>query len=329
MSFFKNVYNYIHSLSRGEEVLSDRRKFTYIFSSFAFIHLFSVVIFSILKNPLFVTFNVLAIFLYLGLISLAKKKHYLMVSMIAEIEVLVSVSLISFTYGTIIGYSFYLFAMIPTIFYITSTVKEMKHPTVYCLVFSFITLLCFFTILVSEPFFSISETLTNRPILTLVVRLFNAGMTFFFCIAFSLLFVWEMKSNTSQLQRRNQQLVEVSRKDPLTKLANRRSMMENADSISSQLRDTDFVCRWGGEEILIVIDGRLQTATAIAERMRSNIENTTVMHEGQRVNVTMTFGVAQAETTYRIEDLIQLADTRLYYGKEHGRNQVVNQDMKD
>ena len=150
MSFFKNVYNYIHSLSRGEEVLSDRRKFTYIFSSFAFIHLFSVVIFSILKNPLFVTFNVLAIFLYLGLISLAKKKHYLMVSMIAEIEVLVSVSLISFTYGTIIGYSFYLFAMIPTIFYITSTVKEMKHPTVYCLVFSFITLLCFFTILVSD-----------------------------------------------------------------------------------------------------------------------------------------------------------------------------------
>ena len=86
---------------------------------------------------------------------------------------------------------------------------------------------------------------------------------------------------------------------------------------------------WGGEEILIVIDGRLQTATAIAERMRSNISNTVVMHEGQQVQVTMTFGVAQAEKNYRIEDLIQLADTRLYYGKEHGRNQVVSQDLKD
>ena len=373
LTFFKNVYSYIKLLSRGEEVLSDRRKFTYIFFSFAFIHLFSVVVFSILRNPLFVTFNVLAIFLYLGLISLAKKKHYLLISMIAEIEVLAAVTLISFTYGSMIGYSFYLFAMIPTIFYITSTVKEMKHPTVYCLVFSFITLLCFFTIMISEPFFSISQVLSDRPILTLVIRLFNAGMTFFFCIAFSLLFVWEMKSNTSQLQRRNQQLVEVSRKDPLTKLANRRSMMEKlnlsmhylktenhpfsvilcdidhfkkvndvyghdcgdkvlvtvADSITSQLRDSDFVCRWGGEEILIVIDGRLQTATAIAERMRSNIADTVVMHEGQQVKVTMTFGVAQAETTYRIEDLIQLADTRLYYGKEHGRNQVVNQDIKD
>ena len=68
LSFFKNVYSYIKLLSRGEEVLSDRRKFTYIFFSFAFIHLFSVVVFSILRNPLFVTFNVLAIFLYLGLI---------------------------------------------------------------------------------------------------------------------------------------------------------------------------------------------------------------------------------------------------------------------
>ena len=182
-----------------------------------------------------------------------------------------------------------------------------------------------------------------------------------------------MKSNNSQLLRRNQQLVEVARKDPLTKLANRRSMMERlnlsmqslksdnhpfsvilcdidhfkkvndvyghdcgdkvlvtvANMITSQLRDTDFVCRWGGEEILIVIDGRLQTAAAIAERMRGNIEATEVMHEGQAVKVTMTFGVAQAELSYRIEDLIQLADTRLYYGKEHGRNQVVSQDMKE
>lgn len=373
LKFFKGMYTYIRSLSRGEEVLSDRRKFTYIFFAFAFVHTVSAVFFGILHNSLLLTFNILAVLLYFGLISLAQKKHYLMVSLIAEIEVLAAVTLISFTYGSMLGYSLYCFAMIPTIFYITSTVKEMKHPTVYCYVFSFATLLVFFTIIVSEPFFTIPDVLTARPIFTLVVRLFNAVIAFFFTITFSLLFVWDMKSNTSQLQRRNQQLVEVARKDPLTKLANRRSMMERlnlamqslksdnhpfsvilcdidhfkkvndvyghdcgdkvlvtvANMITSQLRDTDFVCRWGGEEILIVIDGRLQTAAAIAERMRGNIEATTVVHEGQHVKVTMTFGVAQAELSYRIEDLIQLADTRLYYGKEHGRNQVVSADNKD
>jgi diguanylate cyclase (GGDEF) domain len=373
INFIRGIYRAIKNLSSGEEILSDRRKFNYICISFAIIHIASLVFFAILGNKLLITFHVLAIILYFGLYSLAKKKHYFIVSIIAEIEVLAAVTLISFSYGSMLGYSMYCFAMIPTIFYITSTVKDMKHNTVYCYVFTFMTMLTYFTIVVSEPFFTISEDLSARPVLTLVIRLFNAAVTFLFCVAFSLLFVWEMKSNTSQLQRRNQQLVEVSRKDPLTKLANRRSMMEKlnlsmhylqlenhpfsvilcdidhfkkvndvyghdcgdkvlvtvADTISSQLRDTDFVCRWGGEEILIVIDGRLQTATAIAERMRSNISNTVVMHEGQQVHVTMTFGVAQAEKNYRIEDLIQLADTRLYYGKEHGRNQVVSQDIKD
>ena len=373
LNFFAGIYTYIHNLSTGEEVLSDRRKFAYIFWAFAIIHVASAVFFVLLGNSKLVVMNVLAIFLYFGLLSLARKKLYLLVSLIAEIEVLFAVTLISFTYGSMLGYSLYCFAMIPTIFYITSTVKEMKHPMVYCFVFSFISMLTFFTIIISEPFFTIPETLTDRPVLTLVIRLFNAAVTFLFCIVFSLLFSWEMKSNNSQLLRRNQQLVEVARKDPLTKLANRRSMMERlnlsmhqlqsenhpfsvilcdidhfkkvndvyghdcgdkvlvtvANMIMSQLRETDFVCRWGGEEILIVIDGRLQTAAAIAERMRGNIEATEVMHEGQKVKVTMTFGVAQAEKNYRIEDLIQLADTRLYYGKEHGRNQVVSVDKKD
>ena len=165
LKFFNGIFTYIHNLSTGDEVLSDRRKFTYIFWSFALIHVASAVFFVLLGNTKFVVINVLAIFLYFGLLSLAKKKHYLMVSLIAEIEVLVAIALISFSYGSMLGYSLYCFAMIPTIFYITSTVKEMKHPTVYCFVFSFISMLTFFTIIVSEPFFTIPQILTDRPVL--------------------------------------------------------------------------------------------------------------------------------------------------------------------
>ena len=371
--FVKNFITYIQNLSKGEEVLSDRRKFTWMFIGFIVIHIASTVFFSILQNQLLVAFHVIAILIYVGLISLAQKKHFFACSLICAVESLIAVMLVSFTYGSLLGYSLYCFAMVPTIFYITSSVKSLKYPIVTRYSFTFLTMLCFFTVIVSEPFFEIAQDLSARPILILVIRLFNALFTFLFCVVYSTLFVWETKSNTTQLQKRNQQLVEVARKDPLTKLANRRSMMERlnlsmhhlqkdahpfsvilcdidhfkrvndeyghdcgdkvlvtvADSISSQLRDTDFVCRWGGEEILIVIDGRLQTATAIAERMRSNIENMEVIFEGRPVKVTMTFGVAQAELTYRIEDLIQLADNRLYYGKEHGRNQVVSSDIKD
>ena len=41
------------------------------------------------------------------------------------------------------------------------------------------------------------------------------------------------------------------------------------------------------------------------------------------IKVTMTFGVAQANESFRIEDFIQQADNRLYYGKTHGKCQVV------
>ena len=135
LNFIKGIYRSIKNLSSGEEILSDRRKFSYICVSFAIIHIVSLVFFAILKNELLVAFHVLAIILYFGLLSLAKKKHYFIVSLIAEIEVLAAVSLISFSYGSMLGYSMYCFAMVPTIFYITSTVKDMKHNTVYCYIF--------------------------------------------------------------------------------------------------------------------------------------------------------------------------------------------------
>ena len=96
-----------------------------------------------------------------------------------------------------------------------------------------------------------------------------------------------------------------------------------ADTISSQMRDGDFVCRWGGEEILILVNGNIEAAKSLGERILNKICSSEVIHEGNSVKVTMTFGVAQANESFRIEDFIQQADNRLYYGKTHGKCQVV------
>ena len=96
-----------------------------------------------------------------------------------------------------------------------------------------------------------------------------------------------------------------------------------ADTISSQMRDGDFVCRWGGEEILILVNGNIEAAKSLAERILAKICQNVVTHENKNIKVTMTFGVAQANESFRIEDFIQQADNRLYYGKTHGKCQVV------
>ncbi len=96
-----------------------------------------------------------------------------------------------------------------------------------------------------------------------------------------------------------------------------------ASTILGSVRDEDSVCRWGGEEILILISDPLETASLAAERIRSRIESNVVTFGGQDIRVTMTFGVAESIPGYRIEHLIQQADDKLYYGKKHGKNQVV------
>ena len=96
-----------------------------------------------------------------------------------------------------------------------------------------------------------------------------------------------------------------------------------ANTIQNTVRSNDAVCRWGGEEILILVDDDLDSASLAAERIRKSIEQMEVAFEGKKIKVTMTFGIAESIPGYKIEHLIQQADDKLYYGKKHGKNQVV------
>ncbi len=94
--------------------------------------------------------------------------------------------------------------------------------------------------------------------------------------------------------------------------------------ISGSLRDNDYVCRWGGEEILILINDPVETAIMAAERIRKSIENTTVVSDNQQIKITMTFGISESIPGFKIESLIQQADEKLYEGKKSGKNCVVS-----
>ncbi len=96
-----------------------------------------------------------------------------------------------------------------------------------------------------------------------------------------------------------------------------------ADIISQNMRSGDVVCRWGGEEILILIHDPLETATNAAERLRQMIAEKVTYYEGQPLRVTMTFGIAESIPGYKIENLVQQADDKLYIGKKNGKNIVV------
>lgn len=90
------------------------------------------------------------------------------------------------------------------------------------------------------------------------------------------------------------------------------------------VRSVDVLCRWGGEEFLILLpETDVFSARIIADRLRIAVESELFNYEENTFKLTMTFGVASLSKELTIKELIKLADQALYKGKALGRNIVV------
>ena len=94
--------------------------------------------------------------------------------------------------------------------------------------------------------------------------------------------------------------------------------------LSSIPEEEGFSARWGGEEFVIVYKGKLPEAVKKLELIADKIRNTTVEYEKYKVNITMTFGIAEYIAPRNVDILISNADNLLYKGKESGRNKIVD-----
>ena len=102
-------------------------------------------------------------------------------------------------------------------------------------------------------------------------------------------------------------------------------LMQVAKTISENASEGCRVCRWGGEEILIFIPENETVTYEVAEKIRQSIEQIRVPFSADYVSVTMTFGIAEYSPGLPFNKLVSIADNRLYYGKRHGKNQVVSE----
>ena len=94
-----------------------------------------------------------------------------------------------------------------------------------------------------------------------------------------------------------------------------------ADLVSKLIRKTDVLCRWGGEEFLVLLPGaHLEEATIVAEKIRREVESLRV--KGVK-KITSSFGVTQCQKEDTEDSLFKRVDNSLYLAKLTGRNKVV------
>ena len=99
-----------------------------------------------------------------------------------------------------------------------------------------------------------------------------------------------------------------------------------ANALAANLRPTDLVARFGGEEFVIIFpDTSLDQARIAAERVRAAVatEDLTMPDGTELPHVTISMGVSQFELGQSVPDFLKVADLAMYRAKQAGRNRVM------
>ena len=315
-------------------------------------------------TPMFIfnIFSVLT-YLFCFWLMRGEREHYLAIYFIAYIEIILHSFAASICIGWQFGFAQYIIAIVPVGFYICYTLEIKRYRfTIATLsaVFSAVAFLaCKFLSFFGEP-----VVILDNIALELVLYVFNSLCAFTFLILFSLIFIFEIKLSSNQLKHQNAILDKLASTDPLTGLYNRRSMdiflsqavetesnfalimcdiddfkkvndtyghdlgdvvLKGVASITSeQVREQGYVCRWGGEEILILLNNASEENTfRIAENIRRNVSNRLFDLNEKWVHCSLTLGIAFHHTNEAVEETITRADYKLYRGKRSGKNVVI------
>lgn len=102
-------------------------------------------------------------------------------------------------------------------------------------------------------------------------------------------------------------------------------LAEISKIIKFSLRKTDYVTRYGGEEIILILPDTDSEQTLIPiERIRKKIENKDFEYKGKTVKVTISCGIADVSgEVHSPEELLLRADKSLYESKKSGRNRTT------
>lgn len=117
--------------------------------------------------------------------------------------------------------------------------------------------------------------------------------------------------------------------DQMGHLAGDAALVNVAKVMAAGVRKTDRVCRFGGEEIVIILPNTpINGAIGVAERLRSAIESSPTLFNDLEIKITASLGVSSFNpnippaTQNIVGSLIETADKSMYAAKRAGKNCV-------
>lgn len=96
-----------------------------------------------------------------------------------------------------------------------------------------------------------------------------------------------------------------------------------ANKLRDNLRQSDILCRWGGEEFIILLkDSSPEQARLLAEKIRQQTEHASFSYKDASLHITTSIGLAELHPDDSLNELLARADRALYRAKKTGRNRT-------
>jgi len=106
-------------------------------------------------------------------------------------------------------------------------------------------------------------------------------------------------------------------------LAGDQVLHDFAQQLRGTLRQSDILCRWGGEEFILLLKNTdRQAAHDLAEKLRQHCAEQRHEVEGQSLQVTVSLGLSQWHAGESLHALLGRTDRALYRAKQAGRDRV-------
>ena len=345
----------------GELPITDKIKYSFTIYSLAAVHTFFLFFFLYIRIPSMAVYSLFSTLTYLYCRRLLRKEAYPLIYYISCGEIILNTIFTTWTIGWESGFSLFLLALVAAGFYVSYTFPRHKIISPFvCGILSAVAYFgCYFMGRSTPPL----HTFPDRRVFH-VLYTFNSLCTFAFITIFSILFMIDVRASFSKLFEENKMLGQIAGIDALTRLYNRWSMARFlsdafqaerpfclvmcdiddfkkindtyghecgdevlkhiARMIQSFVPEGSYVCRWGGEELLLLLNEYTSDeAAALADKIRSTIAGTDTDFQDSRIHHTITMGVAHHHKNQTVESTIARADMKLYIGKRNGKNVVI------
>lgn len=322
------------------------------------IHACLLLFFAVMQVWIMACVNVVSVCIYGVMLHVSKRNSYLFL-LVTYSEILLHMILAILCVGWDFGFQLYCFALIPVIFYSDYQGKSTRAKTCHPIMVSIMMIFVFLALRVYTCYIGTPYNVGNTAVI-MIGNMMNAVFVFIFLISYM--------ANYERLTIHTQHVASKDELTGLNNRHKMRDIMQvvmeqqgNQKNLAFSILDIDnfkkindtyghsagdivlqavakkigslegdniHVCRWGGEEFLILVSGECcyDELKVSMDSLIRQVRELVVPCDGQRIAVTITAGAAQGHPQEAMDDIISRADQYLYEGKLSGKNKLVARD---